>query len=98
MRDLGTLGGTLSTAAAISASGEVVVVGRSETASGVKHAFRWTDARGMEDLGARDEGESDARDVNASGAAVGYIPADECSEGQRQAVLWPRDGEPVPLA
>jgi probable HAF family extracellular repeat protein len=48
MRDLGTLGGTFSTATDINDSG--VVVGWSDARSGDLHAFRWRNGR-MEDLG-----------------------------------------------
>ena len=48
MRPLGTLGGGSSAASAINASG--LVGGNSETATGVQHAFVWTEAAGMVDL------------------------------------------------
>src|SRR5919201_330131 len=48
--DLGTLpGGTSSVARAVSDNGQVV--GSSNTASGQTHAFSWTQAGGMVDLG-----------------------------------------------
>ena len=47
--DLGALGGTSSTPAAINDSGQVV--GGSKVASGDAHAFVWTPASGMMDLG-----------------------------------------------
>jgi probable HAF family extracellular repeat protein len=47
--DLGTLGGTHSSASGINARGQVV--GRSEIAAdGSSHAFRWTQTGGIEDL------------------------------------------------
>jgi probable HAF family extracellular repeat protein len=51
MQDLGTLGGTASTATAINNSGEVV--GYSETTAGnsTTYAFSWTQADGMQNLG-----------------------------------------------
>jgi len=48
--DLGTLGGVSSYAADINSGN--TVVGWSETSSGTTHAFRWTAAEGMVDLGA----------------------------------------------
>ena len=47
--DLGTLGGVFSSASAINANGQVV--GGSQTADGTYHAFSWTAAGGMVDLG-----------------------------------------------
>jgi probable HAF family extracellular repeat protein len=49
MVDLGTLGGSSSTASAINDRGDVA--GTSETASGEQHAFLWTPKTGMQDLG-----------------------------------------------
>jgi probable HAF family extracellular repeat protein len=47
--DLGTLGGASSYAAGINSSG--TAVGWSETSAGTTHAFRWSAAAGMVDLG-----------------------------------------------
>jgi probable HAF family extracellular repeat protein len=49
LQDLGTLGGTNSTAWAINING--VVVGSSDDANGNQHAFRWDSVHGMKDLG-----------------------------------------------
>src|SRR6266851_8065015 len=48
MIDLGTLGGTISSARAINNSGKIV--GFSTTSSGHPHAFLWTADTGMTDL------------------------------------------------
>jgi probable HAF family extracellular repeat protein len=47
---LGTLGGSKSAATGVSADGSVVV-GSAYNAAGQWRAFRWTAARGMQDLG-----------------------------------------------
>ncbi|GAC1516570.1 MAG: hypothetical protein NVS1B4_12230 [Gemmatimonadaceae bacterium] len=80
MKDLGVLPGlTVSTAAAINASGEVV--GSSWSREVGDRAFRWTPGGGMVDLGGLTRGgTSVARAVNGSGVAVGS------SSGH--AVLW----------
>jgi probable HAF family extracellular repeat protein len=51
MRPLGTLGGRASAASAINATG--LVAGNAETATGVQHAFVWSEADGMVDLNTR---------------------------------------------
>jgi probable HAF family extracellular repeat protein len=50
MQDLGTLGGVNSSAAGISANGQVVT-GYSDLDATHSHAFRWTSGGGMQDLG-----------------------------------------------
>jgi probable HAF family extracellular repeat protein len=68
--DLGTFGGRFSIANAINASGRVV--GASQIADGRYHAFSWTAAGGMVDLGTLPGFDnSTAVAVNASGQVVG---------------------------
>src|SRR5579862_9067036 len=71
--DLGTLpGGTSSSPALVNAlnvNGQVV--GSADTASGVTHAFSWTQLGGMIDLGTLGGGSSSATAVNANGQVVG---------------------------
>jgi probable HAF family extracellular repeat protein len=86
--DLGTLGGSSSTAWAISNAGQVV--GRADRprkgTQTVHRAFLWTAATGMQDLGSVSGREwAQARDLNENGWVVGetYL-----SSGQSRATLW----------
>jgi probable HAF family extracellular repeat protein len=90
MVDLGTLGGSESEAAAVNDSGEVVGFAQTTAALpegryGIHHAFFWTRARGMVDLGTLGGRESRAFAVNASGHVVGSA---DNSEGHTHATLW----------
>jgi probable HAF family extracellular repeat protein len=66
---LGTLGGDWSAAYGVSADGSVVV-GAAKNAAGYERAFRWTAARGMQDLGTLSGGSSSATGVSANGSVV----------------------------
>ena len=69
--DLGTLGGTSSTATGINASGEVA--GYSTISSGATEAFVWTKAAGMQGLGfLPGDDYSIAKAINRFGQVVGY--------------------------
>ncbi|MEA2762347.1 MAG: hypothetical protein QOD47_1631, partial [Gemmatimonadaceae bacterium] len=80
--DLGTLGGTDSEAFGINNVGQVV--GWAFVPSGVEHAFLWTKASGMRDLGTLG-GCSRALAINDNGLVVGssYTLA-----GEKHAFLW----------
>ena len=87
-RDLGTLGGAASCAAALSDAGHVA--GYSQTADGAVRAFVWTAAGGMRDLGTLPGGaESRAFDVNDAGQVVG---SSLDAAGVPRAVVWGPDG------
>lgn len=68
---LGTLGGTQSAANDLNDSG--IVVGWSFDANGLKRAFQWTSANGMENLGAAFIAETVAEAVNNRGQIVGWL-------------------------
>ena len=68
--DLGTLGGDTTTAPGSGASGRFVA-GTSVTASGARHAFRWTAQDGLRDLGTLGGLESEVMFVTPGGLVVG---------------------------
>lgn len=83
IRDLGTLGGNVSTAYAVNAAGHIV--GTSTTAMATSRAFLWTRQGGMVDLGTLGGASSDAYDINEAGHIVGSA---ETQNGERHAFLW----------
>ncbi|SNB47974.1 probable extracellular repeat, HAF family [Geobacter sp. DSM 9736] len=84
LTDLGTLGGRTASARALNDSGEVV--GESETAAGVKHAFLWKNGV-MADLGTlAGHSVSSAYDINNSGRIAGISTS--TSTGGSRIFLW----------
>ena len=79
---LGTLGGTSSTAYAISPGG--AVVGSSLRKDGNEHAFRWQNGV-MRDLGTLGGCCSEAYGINKDGVIVGQSTT---SSGARHAFVW----------
>jgi len=91
--DLGTLGGTRSYANAVNDSGQVV--GESTTAGDAStHAFSWTQAGGMVDLGTL-ASSSSAVAVNDAGQIVGYNLTADGTQGR--AFSWTQAGGMVDL-
>jgi probable HAF family extracellular repeat protein len=82
--DLGTLGGDSILAWRINERGQVI--GWGTTASGLTHAFVWTTAGGLVDLGALGPGNaSHAWGINDSGVVVGEI---DLPSGKTRAFIW----------
>lgn len=69
MENLGTLGGSYSSANGVSAGGSVVV-GQASIAGGQSHPFRWTALGGMQDLGTLGGFSASANGVSADGSVV----------------------------
>ncbi|MBP1851924.1 autotransporter domain-containing protein [Rhizobium halophytocola] len=91
MEDLGSLSGGDSFAFGTNIDGSVVV-GDAGTEDRHFHAFRWTEATGMEDLGtlAQNGGHSAARAVNSDGTTV--VGFSETSDGFTHAFRWTASG------
>lgn len=83
VRDLGTLGGTITAAADVNALGQVV--GLSMTTDGFLHAFLWSKGK-MTDLGTLGGQSSYATSINDAGVVAGYsqLPGSQNSH----AFLW----------
>ncbi len=92
--DLGTLGGSNSTASGVSEMGQVV--GYSDVLDDIgQHAFSWTRESGMVDLGTLGGTNSVANAVNDAGQVVGYSDVDD--DVAQHAFVWTRAGGMVDL-
>jgi probable HAF family extracellular repeat protein len=93
--DLGTLGGASSFATDVNDLG--TVVGWSETASGMTHAFRWTVSRGMTDLGTL-PGDDWSRAISITGTGQILGVSGRTGEVNGSPVVWSASGVPTPLS
>ena len=66
---LGTLGGCCTSAQGVSPDGNVIT-GWSVNANGFLHAFRWTSATGLQDLGVTTGTESEGEDAASNGTVI----------------------------
>jgi probable HAF family extracellular repeat protein len=83
--DLDTLGSSFSTAVAINSVG--MVAGTRHTSAPAEHAFFWSAATGMVDLGTLPgHNHSKATAINSSGVVAGYSWHD--SDGLTEAFIW----------
>ena len=85
MKDLGTLGGSWSSAWAINDSGQIV--GDSGTAGGAPHGFLYSGST-MTDLGTLGGGYVYTRDINSSGQVVGHSAIDHSASITYHAFLY----------
>ena len=89
VRDLGTLGGTISHANSINEQGEVA--GVAQNAAGQPRAFLWRAGHGMRSLGTLGGSQSRARGINDRTEVVGFSEIHPGSPVTR-AFLWSEDG------
>ena len=87
LAELPTLGGHYGSATGINDTTEVA--GYASNADGWTHAIHWTEAGGVEDLGALGVGYSVAMDVNNLGEAVGHTGY---TDSTRRAFIWTDTG------
>lgn len=90
--NLGTLGGSYSSAFAINELGQVV--GEADLASAAVRGFLWIQGDGMVALPALGATEGRARDINDLGHIVGWI---RTTAGHNRATLWTDSGFQVDL-
>jgi probable HAF family extracellular repeat protein len=90
MTDLGTLGGSESSAAAINERGQIV--GGAQASDGEWHAVLWEPGSGMLDLGTLGGRESFASGIKDRGEVVGWS---QTPSGKAHAFLWADRGTPT---
>ena len=87
MQDLGNLGGS-SSAVAVSTDGSVVIGSSLLTGNAANHAFRWTQATGMQDLGTLGGTNSMTTALNPDGSVVVGYSNTTTANNQTHAFRW----------
>lgn len=90
---IGDLGGGWSQSMAVNDAGHVT--GLSQTSSGDRHAFRWSERDAIEDLGTLGGSSSEATAINDAGLITGS--ADIAGDQGRHAFVWSRRAGMVDL-
>ena len=91
MTDIGTLGGEFGAAYSVNPASERSSAAARSSTTPPGHAFYWTQAGGMLDLGTLGGSESFGVAVNGSGQAVAFSGN---ADGETHAVVWQKDTTP----
>lgn len=75
VHDIGTLGGPSSTASALNDHGQVTGTSTLDADGSIMHAYRWSLAAGIVDLGRNGQGNSFGTDINNKGQVTGFADA-----------------------
>jgi len=87
VRDLGTLGGPSATVAALNDLGQVAGTAALARDGSISHAYRWSQATGMVDLGSGMRRSSSASDINERGQVAGTVLGGTATRG-RHGFFW----------
>jgi probable HAF family extracellular repeat protein len=88
VRDLGTLGGPVASAAAVNDLGQVTGSASINADGSISHAYRWSRWTGMVDLGRPGQGESSGSDINNKGQVSGTVLFRPGELSSRRGFFW----------